>query len=93
MFIDWLIHTGIELFIICLSSKLFCLIHIVYVTCISFANLLFMFITSVLIENYISTGIIRGFEEYVRIQEDPLRIYLSFRFNRYCQRTCQQQTL
>ena len=28
-----------------------------------------MFITSVLIENFISTGIIRGFEKYLRIQE------------------------
>ena len=52
------------------------MIYKVYVMCISFANLLFMFITFVLIENYVSTGIIRGFEEYIRIQEGQLRIYL-----------------
>ena len=52
------------------------MIYNVYVTCISFAYLLFMLITSVLVENYISTGIIRGFEEYIRIQKDQLRIYL-----------------
>ena len=78
MFIDWLILTGIELFIICLSLKLFCLIYNVYVTCISFANLLFMFINFALIENYIyiSTGNIRGFEGYTHVfkkaSTDPL---------------------
>ena len=37
-----------------------------------------MFIAFVLIENciYISTGIIRGFEDYIRIQEGQLRIHL-----------------
>ena len=40
-----------------------------------------MFITSVLIENYISTGIIGSFEQYIRIQKGQLRIHLSFEFN------------
>ena len=52
MFNDWLIHTDIEVFIVCLSLQLFCLIYNVYVTCTFFANLLFMFITSGLIVNY-----------------------------------------
>ena len=71
-----------RVFIICLTLKLFCLIYNVYVTRMSFANLLFMFITFVLIENYRSTEIIRGFEEYICIQEGQLRIHLSFKFNR-----------
>ena len=40
----------------------------------SFVNLSFMFITSVLIENFISIGIICGLEEY--IQEGQLQIYI-----------------
>ena len=81
MFFDWLIHIGIKLFIICLSLKLFCLIYNVYVTCIAFVKLLFMFTAFVLIENYIhplesfvvsKITVVR----YIRIQEGQLRIHL-----------------
>ena len=41
------------------------------------------FITSVLIKNYISTGIIRGFKEYKRIQEGQLRIYLVLNLTKF----------
>ena len=39
--------------------------------------------TFVLIENYISTGIIRGFEDYIRIQEGQLRIHLVLNLTKF----------
>ena len=82
MFIDWLIHIGIELFIICLSLKCFCLIynvyvyflrqHVIYVYCFYFNRKL-----------YISTGNIRDFEEYIYVFKKARTDPLSFKFNRF----------
>ena len=82
MFIDWLIHIGIELFIICLSLKLFCLINNVYVTCISFAQLISMFIGFVLIENYKYIHWNHSwFRRIYTYSRRPVADPLSFKFN------------